>query len=113
MRRPRSATTPTRSCTRPRRSCATRATRCPTDESAAVEGPLDDLKKALTGSDVEAIKSADREADGGQPELQPEALRGGGPRRQRRRHVGVGSDDSGASGAADDEIVDAEIVDEK
>src|SRR5215467_2222366 len=30
----------------------------PTDERAAVEGPLDDLKKALTGSDVEAIKTA-------------------------------------------------------
>ena len=28
------------------------------DERAAVEGPLDDLKKALAGADLEAIKSA-------------------------------------------------------
>src|SRR5205814_2368552 len=30
----------------------------PADERSAVEGPLDDLKKALTGSDLEAIKAA-------------------------------------------------------
>ncbi len=28
------------------------------DERAAVEGPLDDLKKAIAGDDIEAIKSA-------------------------------------------------------
>ena len=82
------------------------------DERAAVEGPLDDLKKALAGTDVEAIKAATEKPDGRQPELQPEALRGRRPRRQRRRHVGLGPEPT-AAGADDDEIVDAEIVDDE
>ena len=59
------------------------------DEKAAVEAPLADLKSALGGSDVEAIKSATEHAHDGQPELQPEALRGRRPRRQRGRHLGL------------------------
>ena len=55
-----------------------------------------------------------RDADVGQPGVQPEAVRGGGARRQRRRHVGVRVRPTNGAGAVDDdEIVDAEIVDEE
>ena len=55
------------------------------DEKAAVESALADLKDALDGTDVEAIKTGHREADDRQPELHPEALRAG--RRRERRPV--------------------------
>ena len=61
------------------------------DERAAVEGPLGDLKKALEGNDIDAIKQATEASDVGQPGVQPEAVRGRRPRRQRRRHVGSGA----------------------
>ena len=65
------------------------------DERSAVETPLADLKKALEGTDSDAIKTASDAADVGQPGVQPEAVRGGVARRQRHRHVGVGSDRRG------------------
>ena len=62
------------------------------DEKAAVEQPLADLKKALEGNDIGRHPAGHRDADVGQPGVQPEAVRGRRPRRQRRRHVGVGPD---------------------
>ena len=58
------------------------------DESAAVEGPLGDLKTALDGQRQRGHQGRHRDADDRQPGVQPEAVRGGRPRRQRRRHVG-------------------------
>ena len=60
------------------------------EEQAAVEGPLGDLKKALEGNDIDGHQVGHRDADVRQPGVQPEAVRGGRPRRRRRRHVGVG-----------------------
>ena len=62
-------------------------------EKATVEGPLAELKTALAGNDIDAIRAGAREADGGQPGVQPEAVRVRGPRRERRRNVCVGSAD--------------------
>ena len=82
------------------------------DEKDAVEGRLAELKTALEGDDLEAIKTATEAADDGQPDLRPAPLRaaaqdstgsGGGG--------GAGSD--AASGADDDEVVEAEIVDDE
>jgi molecular chaperone DnaK len=80
------------------------------EERAAVEGPLEDLKKALTGSDVDAIKSATdtlmQASQSFSQKLYEAAARdasAGGT---------SASGQTGATGAADDEIVDAEIVDE-
>jgi molecular chaperone DnaK len=79
------------------------------DEKAAVEAPLADLKTALSGNDVEAIKTAtDTLAAASQAfsqKLYENAARD------------ANADGTSASGqsesANDDEIIDAEIVDEK
>jgi len=78
-------------------------------ERAAVEGPLDDLKKAVAGSDAGAIQSAmDTLAQASQSfsqKLYEAAARDQGA---------AGTSASGQeSGGADDDIVDAEIVDDK
>ena len=83
------------------------------DEKAAVEAPLADLKSALGGSDVEAIKSA------------TDALMAASQSFSQKLYEAASRDanaagtsasgqagPTGASGAADDEIVDAEIVDD-
>ena len=56
-----------------------------------------------------------RGADDGQPGVQPEAVRGRRSRRRRRRHVGVGPGrgTEPVPVVDDDEIVDAEIVDDE
>jgi molecular chaperone DnaK len=84
------------------------------DERAAVEAPLSDLKKALDGSDTDAIKAAtDRLMQASQSfsqKLYEAAARDQGA---------AGTSASGAGGAGatsaprDDEVVDAEIVDEE
>jgi molecular chaperone DnaK len=83
----------------------------PADERAAVEGPLDDLKKALTGSDIDAIKTATEKlmqaSQGFSQKLYEAAARDA-----NAAGTSASGQSSGASGAADDEIVDAEIVDE-
>ena len=62
------------------------------DEKAAVEQPLADLKQALDRQRRGGDQDRQRGADVGQPGVQPEAVRGRGARRQRRRHVGVRPD---------------------
>ena len=79
------------------------------DEKAAVEAPLADLKTALSGNDVAAIKTAtDTLATASQAfsqKLYENAARDANAE---------GTSASGQSDAAnDDEIIDAEIVDEK
>jgi len=79
-----------------------------TDERASVEGPLDDLKKALGGSDLEAIKSAsDRLMSASQSfsqKLYEAAARDQGA---------TGTSASGQQPGGDDDVIDAEIVDDK
>jgi molecular chaperone DnaK len=72
-----------------------------------VEAPLAELKTALTGSDLDAIKSATEklmQASQGFSQKLYEAA--------SRDANATGSSASGAPGQ-DDDIVDAEIVDEK
>ena len=81
----------------------------PEDIKSEVQAAVAELKKALEGTDIEAIKEATEQAGPGQPEDGYRHLRAGpGQRasaptvrpRQYRGHP------------ADDEVVDAEIVDE-
>jgi molecular chaperone DnaK len=84
------------------------------DEKSAVEAKLGDLKGALGGSDVEAIRNAtDALMSASQTFTQKlyeaasaESAASGGP-------AGGAGTDSGASEPADDEVVDAEIVDDE
>jgi molecular chaperone DnaK len=83
------------------------------DERSAVEGPLDDLKKALAGSDVSAIKAAHERlmaaSQAFSQKLYEAAARDAGA---AGTSASGQSGPTGATGAADDEVVDAEIVDE-
>jgi molecular chaperone DnaK len=84
----------------------------PADEKGAVEGPLSDLKKALEGTDVEAIKAATDKlmaaSQGFSQKLYEAAARDA-----NATGTSASGQPSGANGASDEEIVDAEIVDEK
>ncbi|HSN05941.1 MAG TPA: molecular chaperone DnaK [Candidatus Angelobacter sp.] len=79
----------------------------PEDAKSNVEGPLADLKKALEGDDIDAIKDAAEkvattsQALGTAMYAQAGAAAG----------AGDGASGSGAS-ASDDDVVDAEIIDE-
>ena len=78
------------------------------EEREAVEGPLAALKAAISGNDLEQIKSATETLMGASQafsqKLYEAAARDGGA---------AGSSASGATAASDDDIVDAEIVDEQ
>ena len=87
-----------------------RATRSRPTRRTKVEAALDDLKDALAGTDIEAIKPAHRDADDREPGVHAAALRAGRrrptrPAARRRRCRRPRADD--------DEVVDAEIVDER
>jgi molecular chaperone DnaK len=83
------------------------------EDKTAVEGPLADLKSALNGSDVAAIKTAQ------------DALMGASQAFSQKLYEAASRDDAAAAGSSasgqnngagsvdDDEIVDAEIVDEQ
>ncbi|HZT64229.1 MAG TPA: molecular chaperone DnaK [Acidimicrobiales bacterium] len=77
------------------------------DEKAQVEGALSTLKEALNGSDVEAIRNA--------TEALMKASQGFAQRLYEQASTSSGEAAAGAaaSGPSDDEVVDAEIVDEK
>jgi molecular chaperone DnaK len=84
------------------------------DAKSNVTGPLEDLKKALTGDDIAAIKSATetlaRASQSLGAALYQNAQAAAGP-------GDVPGADAGAAGAAsasgeDDDVVDAEIVDD-
>ena len=83
----------------------------PADEKTRVEAALDELKKVKDGSDIEAIKRAtDGLAQASQSATQKlyEAT--------AASHAGAGDAAGGPSASSmpnDDDIVDAEIVDEK
>jgi molecular chaperone DnaK len=84
----------------------------PTEEKAAVEGPLTDLKKALEGTDVEAIKSATETLMAASQSFS-QKLYEAAARDANATGTSASGQTTGANGASDEEIVDAEIVDEK
>ncbi|HOA28381.1 MAG TPA: Hsp70 family protein, partial [Arachnia sp.] len=88
---------------------AENADKVPADAKANVDEPLAELKKALEGTDVEAIKSAaDKVATASQSLGQAMYAAAGAA-------AGAGAGDAGAgasSESADDDVVDAEIVEE-
>jgi molecular chaperone DnaK len=81
------------------------------DDKAAVENPLAELKTALAGNDIEAIKSAHDSLMSASQAFSQKLYE------QAARDQGAdGSSASGQTnggGGSDDEIIDAEIVDEK
>ena len=113
-RRPRCATPPTRSCTRPRSCCEDQGEKFEGSEKEDVETALKNLKDALAGTYIEAIKDATEKLVGVSQSFsqrlyeQASASSGGG---------GVGGQ-PGADGGetadqgSDEDVVDAEIVDE-
>jgi molecular chaperone DnaK len=83
-----------------------------TEEKAAVEGPLDDLKKALEGNDTDAIKSA-TEALMSASQAFSQKLYEAAARDANATGSSASGQDAGSSDAGDDDIVDAEIVDDE
>ena len=76
------------------------------DERAAVEGPLDDLKKAIAGDDVEAIKSATERLMTASQSFSQKLYEAA----SREQQATAGAQTTAAN---DDEVVDAEIVDDE
>ncbi|MFM9112784.1 MAG: Hsp70 family protein, partial [Actinomycetota bacterium] len=78
------------------------------DEKNAVEGPLSELKTAIAGTDVEAIKTATESLMSASQAFSQTLYEAAA-----RDSNAAGTSASGAGSVNDDEIVDAEIVDEK
>ncbi len=78
------------------------------EEKSAVEGPLADLKTALAGNDVEALKSATEALITVSQAFSQKLYEAAA-----RDENAAGSSASGAGAVNDDDIVDAEIVDEQ
>jgi molecular chaperone DnaK len=81
------------------------------DEKAAVEQPLADLKTAISGNDIDAIKAATETLMTASQAFSQKLYEAAA-----RDTNAAGTSASGASGSSsanDDDIVDAEIVDEK
>ena len=78
------------------------------DERAAVEGPLGELKSAISGSDVGAIKEATEKLMAASQAFSQRLYE-----TASRDQNAAGSSASGQGEPGDDDIVDAEIVDDK
>jgi molecular chaperone DnaK len=78
------------------------------DEKQAVEGPLAELKTAIAGNDVDKIKSATETLMGVSQAFTQKLYEAAA-----RDSDAAGTSASGASATNDDDIVDAEIVDEQ
>jgi molecular chaperone DnaK len=79
------------------------------DEKSAVEGPLAELKTTLAGSDIDAIKTATEKLMTASQAFSQKLYEAAA-----RDTNATGTSASGQStGPSDDDIVDAEIVDEK
>jgi molecular chaperone DnaK len=79
-----------------------------TEEKDAVEGPLSALKAAIAGNDLEQIKSATETLMGASQAFSQKLYEAAA-----RDSGAAGTSASGASAPSDDDIVDAEIVDEQ
>ena len=84
---------------------ADNADKVPADAKANVEEPLADLKKALEGTDVSAIKSAVEKVATASQAL-------GAALYQQQASAGPEEGAGASSTGADEEVVDAEIIDE-
>lgn len=80
------------------------AEKIPEDAKSNVEGPLDELKKALQGTDLEAIKSAVEKVGTASSALGASMY----AQAQAEQQAAGG----GAEAGDDDDVVEAEIVDE-
>jgi molecular chaperone DnaK len=78
------------------------------EEKDAVEGPLSALKAAIAGNDLEQIKSATETLMGASQAFSQKLYEAAA-----RDSGAAGTSASGASAPSDDDIVDAEIVDEQ
>ena len=78
----------------------------PEDAKSNVEGPLADLKKALAGDDIDAIKDAAEKVA-----TTSQAL-GAAMYANTGANATGGDSDAGQSTSSDDDVVDAEIIDE-
>ncbi|MBU6315967.1 MAG: molecular chaperone DnaK [Acidobacteria bacterium] len=77
-------------------------------QKASVQGPLDELKAALNGNDINAIRSAHEKLMGASQAFSQSLYE------KAAQETAAGTSASGQSSAAgDDDIIDAEIVDEK
>ena len=79
------------------------------DEKAAVEGPLSDLKKALEGNDTEAIKQATQALMSASQAFSQKLYEAAA---RDANATGTSASGQGAGTVDDDDIVDAEIVDD-
>jgi len=79
----------------------------PDDAKSNVEGPLAELKKALEGDDIDAIKSAAEKVA-----TTSQALGAAMYANTQQQASAGGAGDAGAGTSSDDDVVDAEIVDE-
>jgi molecular chaperone DnaK len=84
------------------------ADKIPADAKSNVDGPLADLKKALEGDDIEAIKTATDTVAQASQALGAAMYQAG----QAEAGAGAASGSAGAGDAADDDVVDAEVVEE-
>ena len=79
----------------------------PADAKSNVEGPLADLKKALEGDDIDAIKDAAEKVATTSQALGAAMYANAGA-----NATGGGESGSSQSASSDDDVVDAEIIDE-
>jgi molecular chaperone DnaK len=82
----------------------------PEDAKSNVEGPLADLKKALAGDDIDAIKDAAEKVATTSQALGAAMYANTGA---NATDGGSGAGDAGSSTGNDDDVVDAEIVDDE
>ncbi|HLZ36759.1 MAG TPA: Hsp70 family protein, partial [Mycobacteriales bacterium] len=87
------------------------AEKIPADVKTEVEGALDELKKALDGTDVAAIKAASEKVATVSQRM-GSAIYGATQGAAGAGAAGAGAPGAGTAGAGEDEVVDAEIVDE-
>ncbi len=83
------------------------ADKVPAEAKANVDEPLAELKKALAGTDIEEIKTASEKVA-----TASQALGAAMYAQAQQSAPAGGSDAPGGTGAADDDVIDAEIVDE-
>ena len=75
-------------------------------EKATVQGPLDELKAALNGNDIDAIRGAHEKLMAASQNFSQKLYE------KAAQENAAGTSASGQTGPADDDIIDAEIVDE-
>ena len=82
------------------------------EDKAAIDGPLGELKTALAGNDMASIKAAHETLMGASQSFS-QKLYENAARDNDAAGSSASGQASGSTGGGDDEIIDAEIVDEK